>query len=274
MKKYFLLLAAFLLCAPTFVACGDDDEPAQQQQGGNQGGGDDQGGGGNQGGGGGGSQATPSTPIKVTTSGKVLTELRADELGQTEKLSFDRFPVNFEDFQRTYTKDLESSIVGNIAAHLMAEQLYYYDQTEGEKAIRLCNYSTNQSQVLDVIKYRFRKGKNGNDNMPALVAAFLDGATPLNAYHPKKPYTIIVQHHPTRGPEDITITTPSLRYWVMNVWSNGVKNEDKTYGTWRQVCVAKIQGKSGYKMYECAYLYYNPVGLDMDSDPATFEELH
>ncbi len=218
-----------------------------------------------------------SEAIKVQQSGDFSITLNGEKAtvvkGETVTVTFDRFPTNLADFKRTYT-ELSKTMAGVVVANLMAYHLYFYDEAEGTEAISLCNDSNNIKNTTGQLSQKFSKKKiSDNYCQPFMVASYLDGANPGNAYHPTKPYTVKLRMHPSdsRGPQTGSFAYKGIDY-TLQIWCNGVKNEDGSYGTWRNVEVLARKGNRDFTMFNCPSLYTQVAQISFTTDD-TFEEL-
>lgn len=212
------------------------------------------------------SEATVQAPINTMVIGDISADAYNEKATATVK--FDRFPTTLDDFVAVQ-KNLGHSIAGSVALTLMAYQLYYYDQKAGEEAIKLCNCSSNVNSTMSVLKQKFRKALVGKDSycQPWLVATYLEGATPQNAYKPNHPYIIKVRTNPVRKYE--TLNSPTFKGYIysMQVYCNGADT------AWRTVDVCKEKGKNYFTMFNCPNLYVGvkEIALECDDD---FTEIH
>lgn len=209
--------------------------------------------------------ALPDEPIVVKESEPISTNYKPE---QESTVTFDRFPVSYEDWARTQ-EQLGNSLAGTVALELMAMQLYYYNQKEGEKAIYQCNTDTDAKSLIRIISQKFKQSMTGNGDSyfcPFLVASYLKGATPGNAYHPVKPYEIKVRMHPSTRPQQGNISFTGIDYFLQ-IYCNGADTP------WRGVEVAELKGEKHFRIFNNASL---PVGVKQiayKSNPEEFEEL-
>ena len=311
MKKIFYFVAMFAMLNLATTSCSKDDDDNKDKNntentdnggnnnggntnnGGNENGGNtnnggnENGGNGNENGGntnnggnenGGNTNSLPANPIVVKQSGDFTISMNGENgvavPGEEVSISFDRFPTNLADFQRTYD-ELKLTMGGVIVGNLMAYHLYYYDNAVGTAAIKLCNYENNVNSVTSRLHEKFNKNRISDSYCePYLVASYLEGASPLNAYHPTKPYTVKLRMHPSdaRAPQTGGFSFTGVDYTIQ-IWCNGVKNEDGTYGTWRNVEVLAKKGLKDFTMFNCPSLYVGVAQLSFLADPEKFEEL-
>lgn len=179
----------------------------------------------------------------------------------TEVVEFAKFPRTLAEFKAEQAR-LGNSIGGAVALTLMAYQMYYNDQTVGTEALKLINYSGNMYSTLSVLKQKYRKSLAGKDSycQPWLVASYLEGATPANAYRPSKPYRIHVRTNPARKYE--TLNSSTFRGWIypVQVKCNGADT------AWRGVDVCKEKGKQYYTIFNCPNLYVGVKEIDLECD--------
>lgn len=223
------------------------------------------------------SSSTPAEAIKVKQSGDFSITLNGEKAqvvkGETVTVTFDRFPTNLADFKRTYA-ELSKTMAGVVVGNLMAYHLYFYNEAEGTEALTLCNDSNNIKNTIGQLSQKFSKKKiSDNYCQPFMVASYLAGANPGNAYHPTKPYTVKLRMHPSdsRAPQTGSFAYKGIDY-TLQIWCNGVKNEDGSYGTWRNVEVLARKGNRDFTMFNCPSLYTQVAQISFTTDD-TFEEL-
>lgn len=215
-------------------------------------------------------ESTPATPIRVTESGTISTDY---EPGQTAKVSFDRFPVNYEDWARLQPT-LGKSLAGTVALEMMAMQLYYYNQSEGEKALKANNTDVDASGLIRILAQKFKKSMATASEKdpyfcPFLVASYLTGASPENAYHPNKPYEIVVRMspEPSHKPQEGTFGFTGINYYLQ-IYCNGADM------AWRGVEVAELKDEPYFKVFNSGGLPSSPKQIAYKSNPANFDEIH
>lgn len=204
-------------------------------------------------------------PIQVTESGQISTDYQA---GQEVSVSFDRFPVDYDDWARAQAQ-LGHSLAGTVALELMAMQLYYYDQAEGEKAIYACNTEVDAKGMIRLLQQKFMQSKaNKGDNyvQPYLVASYLEGASPQNAYHPNTPYEIKVRMSPVNKPQEGQISYTGIDYFLQ-INCNGADTN------WRGIEVAELKGEEYFKVFNNASIAVGVKQIAYKSNPEDFDEL-
>lgn len=145
---------------------------------------------------------------------------------------------------------------GAVMLMLVAMEMYRNNHTVGEEAIKLCNTEINVPSVMRRVKEIF-----GNDQSyarPHLVATFFQGATPMNGFNPKKPYTIKVRVNPVNKYQESQILKGYVLY--LQVYSNG-------YDTpWRGCEVVRCKGEKFYRVSNCPSMYVQCKDVDWKSD--------
>lgn len=181
----------------------------------------------------------------------------------TEVVEFSKFPRTIAELKKEQAR-LGNSIGGCVALTLMAYQMYYNDQKVGMEALKLVNYSGNIRSTVSVLSQKYKKSLAGKDSycQPWLVASYLEGATPDNAYRPSKPYRIHVRTHPVNKYE--TINNSSFRGYIYHVQvkCNGADT------AWRGVDVCKQKGQTYFTVFNCPSLYVGvkEISLECDDD--------
>ncbi len=204
------------------------------------------------------STATPvaEQPITFNTKGSINpTVYKAEE---TATISFNGFPKTVAGFQQAQ-EQLGTTPEGAVLLELFAFEIYNHDHAAGEECIQLANVSNNISCVLRILKDRYNPSM-GDYYTPQLVASFLEGATPENAYKANKPFKVTVRTSPTHKYEDVN----SLKGTVLNlsVFSNGYDT------SWRGVSVVKSKGEKYYKVVNNPSMYTQckPVSFKIDDE--------
>ena len=82
----------------------------------------------------------------------------------TGMVTFTNVPSNYEEFEELYTEFLGKTPYGTAAMMPMAMAIYGRDRAEGEKCIRLINYSSNVSSVLSQLKEKFGTNSYAPEN--------------------------------------------------------------------------------------------------------------
>lgn len=211
-------------------------------------------------------QATGQKPIQISEQGSISTDYVA---GQEARVSFDRFPASFGEWQVAQAQ-LGNSLAGTVALELMAMQLYYYDQEEGEKAIMACNTDSDGKSLIRIIGQKFKQslaGKGDDYVQPYLVASYLEGATPENAYHPTLPYEIVVRMHPQNKPQEGSYSFTGINYYLQ-INCNGADTN------WRGIEVAELKGEPYYRVFNNASIAVGVKQIAYKSQPEDFDELH
>lgn len=203
--------------------------------------------------------------IKVSENGTISTDYEA---GQEARVTFDRFPVDFEDWKGAQAQ-LGHSLAGTVALELMAMQLYYYDQEEGEKALMACNTEVDAKALIRILSQKFKQelaGKGDNYVQPYLVASYLEGSSPQNAYHPNTPYEIVVRMSPVHKPQEGQISYTGIDYFLQ-INCNGADNN------WRGIEVAELKGEEYFKVFNNASIAVGVKQIAYKSNPEDFDEL-
>ena len=133
----------------------------------------------------------------------------------------------------------------------MAMAIYGRDRAEGEKCIRLINYSSNVNSVLSQLKEKFGTSQYAPENdsyhQPYLPAAVLEGATPQNAYTPKYPYTVNMRASVNKHQELQIVGSGRVMY--LYVMGKGWDTEQ------RSVEIIRQPNQPLYQIFNCPSLY-------------------
>ena len=168
----------------------------------------------------------------------------------TGMVTFTNVPSNYEEFEELYTEFLGKTPYGTAAMMPMAMAIYGRDRAEGEKCIRLINYSSNVSSVLSQLKEKFGTNsyapENDSYHQPYLPAAVLEGATPENAYTPKYPYTVNMRASVNKH-QDMQLYDGRVMYIYM--MGKGWDTEQ------RSVEIIQVNEGDLFKVFNCPSLY-------------------
>lgn len=168
----------------------------------------------------------------------------------TGMVTFTNVPSNYEEFEEVYTNFLGLTPYGAAAMMPMAMEIYARDHAEGEKCIRLINYSSNANVVLSQLKEKFGSSQYAPENdsyhQRYLPAAVLEGATPENAYSPKTPYTVNMRASVNKH-QDMQMYDGRVMYIYM--MGKGWDTEQ------RSVEIVKTSDSELYKVFNCPALY-------------------
>ena len=135
--------------------------------------------------------ANNASAITVTVKGGI--DPQNWKPGETATLTFNRFPRNAAEWQAVqaqYGNRPETAVL----LELMAFEIYNHDKEEGSKCLDMGNVANNIPDVTRILKDRYNP-QYGDYYTPQLVATYLEGATPENAYKANQPFTIQVRSH-------------------------------------------------------------------------------
>lgn len=178
--------------------------------------------------------------------------------GETATLTFSGFPRNaaqLQAVQEQYGGKPEVAVL----LELMAFEIYNHDKEEGSKCLDMVNVTNNIPDVTRILKDRYNP-QYGDYYTPQLVATYMEGATPENAYKAKQPFTIQVRSHKVNKYQDSNALKGTVLY--LEVYSSG-------YDTpWRGISVTKQKGCPYYKAVNCPSLYTQckPVSFKIDDE--------
>lgn len=178
--------------------------------------------------------------------------------GETATISFSEFPKDLNSFKQAQEK-LGTTPEGAVLLELFAFEIYNHNHAEGEECLKLANVSNNISSVLRILKDRYNPAF-GDYYTPQLVATFLEGATPENAYKANKPYKVTIRSHKSLPYEDSnTLKGTVLK---LEVFSNGYDTQ------WRGVSVVKAKGEQFFKIVNNPSMYTQckPVSFKIDDE--------
>lgn len=168
----------------------------------------------------------------------------------TGMVTFTNVPSNYEEFEQVYTQFLGKTPYGTAAMMPMAMAIYGRNRAEGEKCIRLINYSSNVNSVLSQLKEKFGTSQYAPENdsyhQPYLPAAVLEGATPENAYSPKTPYTVNMRASVNKH-QDMQMYDGRVMYIYM--MGKGWDTEQ------RSVEIIQVNEGDLFKVFNCPSLY-------------------
>lgn len=200
--------------------------------------------------------ANNAQPITVTTKEGI--DPQTWKPGETATLTFNRFPKNAAEWQAVqeqYGNKPEAAVL----LELMAFEIYNHDKEEGSKCLEMVNVTNNIPDVTRILKDRYNP-QYGDYYTPQLVATYMEGATPENAYKAKQPFTIQVRSHKVNKYQDSNALKGTVLY--LEVYSSG-------YDTpWRGISVTKQKGCPYYKAVNCPSLYTQckPVSFKIDDE--------
>ena len=200
--------------------------------------------------------ANNAQPITVTTKGGI--DPQTWKPGETATLTFNRFPKNAAEWQAVqeqYGNKPEAAVL----LELMAFEIYNHDKEEGGKCLDMGNVTNNIPDVTRILKDRYNP-QYGDYYTPQLVATYMEGATPENAYKANQPFTIQVRSHKVNKYQDSNALKGTVLY--LEVYSSG-------YDTpWRGISVTKQKGCLYYKAVNCPSLYTQckPVSFKIDDE--------
>lgn len=197
-----------------------------------------------------------SQSISITVKGGINPS--AWKPGETATLTFNRFPRNaaqLQAVQEQYGGKPEVAVL----LELMAFEIYNHDKAEGLKCLEMVNVTNNIPDVTRILKDRYNP-QYGDYYTPQLVATYVEGATPENAYKANQPFTIQVRSHKVNKYQDSNALKGTVLY--LEVYSSG-------YDTpWRGISVTKQKGCPYYKAVNCPSLYTQckPVSFKIDDE--------
>ena len=200
--------------------------------------------------------ANNTQPITVTTKGGI--DPQNWKPGETATLTFNRFPKNAAEWQAVqeqYGNKPEAAVL----LELMAFEIYNHDKEEGGKCLDMGNVTNNIPDVTRILKDRYNP-QYGDYYTPQLVATYMEGATPENAYKANQPFSIQVRSHKVNKYQDSNALKGTVLY--LEVYSSG-------YDTpWRGISVTKQKGCPYYKVVNCPSLYTQckPVSFKIDDE--------
>lgn len=201
-------------------------------------------------------EAASSAEFSFQTEGSI--NPKTYKPGETACISFNTFPRNVEEFQKAQ-EQLGTTPEGAVVLELFAFEIYNHDHTAGEECLKMANTSLNTSSVLSILKDRYNP-KYGDYYTPQLVASYLEGATPENAYKANKPFKVTIRSHKSNAYEDAN----SLKGTVLKleVYSNGYDTH------WRGINVVKSKGETYYKVVNnpATYTQCKPVSFKTEED--------
>lgn len=165
--------------------------------------------------------------------------------GQTSTITFNRFPTSATAFRQVLEKYGNKPEVA-VLLQLMAFEIYNHNKEEGLSCIEMINVENNIDNVVRILKDRYNPAY-GEYYTPQLVATFLKGTSPENAYKADKPFTIQVRTHKANKYQDSNTLKGVVLY--LEVYSSGYDTH------WRGISVVKSKGSSIYKVVNSPALY-------------------
>lgn len=195
-------------------------------------------------------------PITVTVKGSIHPEVWKP--GETATIEFSGFPKNATELQAVQEQYGNRPDVA-VLLELMAFEIYNHDKEEGKNCLEIVNVTNNVSSVEQILKDRYNP-QYGDYYTPFLVATYLEGASPENAYKVNHPFTIKVRSHKVNKYQDSNSLKGTVLY--LEVYSSG-------YDTpWRGISVTKQKGCPYYKAVNCPALYTQckPVSFKIDEE--------
>ena len=178
--------------------------------------------------------------------------------GETASITFDEFPQNVESFKLTQ-ETLGKTPEGAVLLELMAFEICCHDKAAGLECLQLANVANNVDCVNRILKDRYDP-KYGDYYTPQLVASYLEGATPENAYKANKPFKINIRSHAAKKYEDSNSLKGTVLY--LEVCSQGYDTN------WRGISVVKQKGSPYYKVENnpSTYTQCKPVSFKIDDE--------
>lgn len=172
----------------------------------------------------------------------------------SEKVSIEKIPATFEEFQALQTK-LGTTPEGCVMLQLVAMEMYRRDKAVGLECLRLNNTDVNLSSVTRRLNELYRE--NDPYARPYLVSSCFKGAKPSNGYNPEKPYTIQLRKDPTKQDERSQMLKGYVKH--LQVYSDG-------YDTpWRSVDVVQQKGDDYYRVSNCPAILTQCKEVDFDA---------
>lgn len=199
---------------------------------------------------------TEVAPFEVSLTGDI--DPKTWTAGQEASVTIDRFPNSLAEFKQLQ-KQLGNTPQGAVMIQLAAFELYNRNTDAGTEAIKLCNVESNVNSVLRIIQDKFGKNNlNPGSVRKFLVATYLDGATPQNAYNPSKPYTIHVRSSKVNDYQRSEMLKGYVLY--LQVHSSAYDTE------WRGCEVIKQKGNEYYSVSNCPAMYTGCKDIDFECE--------
>lgn len=203
--------------------------------------------------------SAPVGPVKAvsfsTTGGINPTTWKG---GETASITFEEFPQNVESFKLTQ-ETLGKTPEGAVLLELMAFEIYCHNKAAGLECLNLANVANNVDCVHRILKDRYDP-QYGDYYTPQLVASYLEGATPENAYKANKPFKVNIRSHKFNKYEDSNSLKGTVLY--LEVFSQGYDTN------WRAISVVKQKGSPIYKVVNnpSTYTQCKPVSFKIEDE--------